>query len=455
LQSKELTAQTLQHYTIAHQLTSLSGAPAMSTSLILKNMRLIDGTGRPPQDQQILVIQNGRISYVGKEAGWAPPPDVPATVLDLAGRAVLPGLIDCHVHLAGDGSPDSRLPGDRGWATLLMLKHAQNTLAAGVTTIRDVGGRHWLEFSVRQAIEQGMWAGPRMQLSGKLLSITSAGSEYYEGMYREADGPDEVRKAAREQLKMGADLIKLLATGAVITPGEVPGAVQYGLEEIRFAVEEAAKVGKPVAAHAHGIQGIRNAVSAGVRTIEHGTYLYQDERVIDTMAEQGIFLVPTLKTGYDVLSGERPGVPGWILEKMKAVQEHALRSVQLAHERGVRIAMGTDAATPYNYHGDNARELLCMADAGLSPMQTIVASTANAARALGWADKLGTLEPGKIADLIVVAGNPLEDLSVLADRRKIEMVIKDGQVVARPPYATERDVPESALAGAWICCGLT
>jgi imidazolonepropionase-like amidohydrolase len=426
----------------------------MSAPLILKHMRLIDGTGRPPQEQHILVIQNGHIAYVGEEAGWTIPPGPPAATLDLAGRTVLPGLIDCHVHLAGDGAPDSRLQGERGWATLLMLKHAQNTLAAGITTIRDVGGRHWLEFSVRQAIEQGMWAGPRMQLSGKLLSITSAGTEYYEGMYREADGPDEVRKAAREQLKMGADLIKVLATGAILTPGEIPGAVQYGLDEIRAAVEEAAKVGKPVAAHAHGIQGIRNAVSAGARTIEHGTYLHQDERVIDTMAEQGIFLVPTLKAGFDVLTGERPGVPTWIYEKSKAAQEHALRSVQLAHEHSVPIAMGTDAATPYNYHGDNARELLYMAEAGLSPMQTIVASTANAARALGWEAKLGTLEPGKIADLIVVAGNPLEDLSILADRSKIEMVIKEGQVVARPPFASSREIPESVLAGAWICCGL-
>lgn len=426
----------------------------MSTPLILKSMRLIDGTGRPPTDQHILVIEDGRITYVGEEAGWVRHPDAPCTVLDLTGRTVLPGLIDCHVHLAGDGAPDGRLRGERGWATLLMLKHAQNSLAAGVTSVRDVGGRHWLEFAVREAIEQGMWAGPRMQLAGKLLSITSAGTEYYEGMYREADGPEEVRKAAREQLKMGADLIKVLATGAVLTPGEIPGAVQYGLEEIRIVVEEAGKVGKPVAAHAHGIQGIRNAVTAGVRTIEHGTYLYQDERVIDTMAEQGIFLIPTLKTGFDVLSGDRPDVPGWIKEKLKVAQDHALRSVQLAHERGVPIAMGTDAATPYNYHGDNAKELLYMAEAGLSPMQTIVASTAQAARALGWGSWLGTLEPGKVADLIVVAGNPLENLSILADRRTIEMVMKDGQVVARMPFASPREVPESVLAGAWMCCGL-
>lgn len=426
----------------------------MASTLILKHMQIIDGTGRPPQEQSILVIQNGHIIYVGPQAGWTTTAEEPAAELDLTGRTILPGLIDCHVHLAGDGSPDSRLPGNTSWATLLMLKHAQNSLAAGITTVRDVGGRHGIEFAVRQAITSGMWVGPRMQLAGKLLSITSAGTEYYEGMYREADGVDEVRKAAREQLKAGADLIKVLATGAVLTPGEVPGAEQFGPDELRAAVEEARKVGKSVAAHAHGIQGIRNAVAAGARTIEHGTYLYQDEQVMEAMAEREIFLVPTLKAGFDVLYGERPGVPDWIREKLKEVQEHALHSTQRAMELGVPIAMGTDAATPYNFHGDNALELRWMVEAGLSPMQTIVASTANAARALGWDSWLGTLEAGKVADLIVVKGNPLDDLRFLTERKNIEMVIKEGQIVAQQYNASEHEIPESAVAGAWICCGL-
>ena len=426
----------------------------MVSTLLLKNLTLIDGTGKPPQHQRTLVIQGGRVVSLGDEAHWVEQPGEAVTTLDLSGRYVLPGLIDCHVHLAGNGAPDSRLQGDVGWATLLMLKHAQNSLAAGITTVRDVGGRHGLEFAVRRAIEDGLWAGPRMQLSGKLLSITSAGTEYYEGMYHEADGVDEVRKAAREQLKAGADLIKVLATGAVLTPNEIPGAVQYNLDELRVAVEEAAKVGKPVAAHAHGIQGIRNSVAAGVKTLEHGTYLHQDERVIETMAERGIFLVPTLKAGFDVVQGERPGVPAWIQEKLKYIQEDAIRSVQSALKGGVPIAMGTDAATPYNFHGDNAMELVWMVEAGLSPMQAIVSATSNAARALGWESWLGTVEPGKVADLIVVTKNPLEDIAVLTERRNIELVIKEGQVVARRPYADQCEVPEALLAGAWICCGL-
>jgi imidazolonepropionase-like amidohydrolase len=425
----------------------------MTIPLVLKHMTLIDGTGSAPREHAVIVIREKRIDFVGDAAQWRPQEDEPVITLDLSGRFVLPGLIDCHVHLAMDGPPDSRLQGDWAWTTLLMLKHAQNSLAAGITTVRDVGGRHGLEFSVRRSIEQGLWIGPRMQLAGKLLSITSAGTEYYDGMYREADGVDEVRKAAREQLKAGADLIKVLATGAVLTPDEQPGAVQFGLDELTVAVEEARKVGKGVAAHAHAMQGIRNAVEAGVRTIEHGTYLNRDERLMATMAERGIFLVPTLKAGFDVLSGDRPGVPTWIREKMKAVQEDAMLSVRRALEYGVPIAMGTDAATPYNYHGDNAMELVWMQEAGLNPMQAIVASTANAARALGWDSWLGTLEPGKVADLLVVAGNPLDNLRLLADQRHIELVIKDGQVVAGP--LTElSEVPESVMASAWICCGL-
>ncbi len=426
----------------------------MISTVVLKNGTLLDGTGSPPQPQRTLVIQHGRIVSLGDEGHWVASPEELVTTLDLTGRYVLPGLIDCHVHLAGNGAPDSRLQGNAGWATLLMLNHAQKSLAAGITTVRDVGGRHGLEFAVRRALEEGMWAGPRMQLAGKLLSITSAGTEYYEGMYREADGVEEVRKATREQLKAGADLIKVMATGAILTPNEIPGAVQFGLEELRVAVEEANKVGKPVAAHAHGIQGIRNSVAAGVKTVEHGTYLHQDTQVIETMAERGIFLVPTLKAGFDVLQGERPGVPAWIQEKLKYVQDDAIRSVQSAVQGGVPIAMGTDAATPYNFHGDNAMELVWMCEAGLSPMQAIVSATSNAARALGWENWLGTLELGKVADLIVLTKNPLEEIAVLADQRTIEFVMKEGQVVARPPYANERDVPEALLAGAWICCGL-
>lgn len=421
------------------------------TNTIFKNATLINGTGSKPIERGILVVEDQHIVFAGSSERWKEAEGKSYVEIDLAGKFILPGLIDCHVHIACECFPDSVLNGPLGWTTLVMLRHAQNTLAAGITTIRDVGGRHHLEFSLRKAVEAGLFAAPRMSLAGKLLSITSTGNEWYEGMYREADGVDEVRKAAREQLKAGADLIKVLATGAVLAPGEKPGAAQFEMEEIRAAVVEAAKVGKIVAAHAHGIDGIRNAVEAGAKTIEHGTYLNQDPRVMESMAKEGIFLVPTLKAGFDVIYGDKPDIPDWIMEKSKETQEDAMLSLRRAHEMGVPIAMGTDAATPYNFHGENAMELEYMSQAGMSAMDCIVASTKNAARALGWENKVGTLEAGKLADLIVVNQNPLENLKSLADRKNIEHVMQGGKFVARQ-FANDSGIPEELMAKAWVCC---
>lgn len=419
---------------------------------ILKNATLIDGTGSKPIEGSVVAIEGEKILYAGNAENWKSPEGKSAHEIDLSGRTILPGLIDSHVHIAAECLPDSTMAGPWGWSTLIMLKHAQNTLAAGITTIRDVGGRHHLEFSLRKAVDLGLFAAPRMSLAGKLLSITTTGTEWYDGMYREADGVDEVRKAAREQLKAGADLIKVLATGAVLAPGEKPGAATFEMEEIRAAVIEAAKVGKIVAAHAHGIEGIRNAVEAGAKTIEHATYLHQDPRVMERMAKEEIFVVPTLKAGFDVLDGDRPGIPDWIMEKSKETQEDAMKSIRKAYEMGVPIAMGTDAATPYNFHGENAMELYYMSQAGIPAMDCIVASTKNAARALGWDSKLGTLEAGKLADLIVVKKNPLENLKSLADRANIEYVMQGGKFVARQ-FSEPDGIPEELMAGAWICCG--
>ncbi|MCK6585730.1 MAG: amidohydrolase family protein, partial [Anaerolineales bacterium] len=186
---------------------------------VLKNALLIDGTGSKPIERGVVAVEYEKIIYAGELEDWRIPEGKDAQELDLSGRTILPGLIDCHVHIAAECLPDSTMAGPWGWTTLVMLKHAQNTLAAGVTSIRDVGGRHHLEFSLRKAAELGLFAAPRMSLAGKLLSITTTGTEWYDGMYREADGVDEVRRAAREQLKAGADLIKVLATGAVLSPG--------------------------------------------------------------------------------------------------------------------------------------------------------------------------------------------------------------------------------------------
>ena len=396
---------------------------------LLKNLTLIDGTGREPVDGAVIAIREGKIVYAGPASGWSEGGGESIT-LNLRGQYVLPGLIDAHVHLSGSGEADSQFYAPTGQMALKILSNAQKNLAAGITTVRDLGGWSELEFDVRRSIQRGEFAGPRMCLAGRFISITEAGADYYVGMYRVADGVDEVRKAVREQVKHGADVIKMGVTGAVLVESGVPGVTHFNYDEMLALVEEAKKFGKPVAMHAHGIDGIRKAVEAGVNTLEHGTYLFQDPGVIHYMVEHGVFLVPTLKVGWDIILAEGSAVPLWIMDKNKATQGEAERSLKMAYEAGVPIAMGSDVGTPLNYHGENALEVYWMHKAGLSIMDAIVATTGNAARALGWDSWMGTLESGKVADLIVHAKNPLEDLRVLADKESLQFVMKDGMVVA-------------------------
>jgi imidazolonepropionase-like amidohydrolase len=419
-------------------------------SVVIRGATLIDGTGSVPQPSTNIKIEDGKIVAI---APVEPVNGGSAEVLDASGCYVLPGLIDCHVHIAMDGSPEGQLSGSHGWTMLQMLKHAQDSLKSGFTTLRDVGGRSHLEFDLRKAIETGLWAGPRLALAGKLLSITSSGTEFFDGMYREADGEDEVRKATREQIKAGADHIKVMATGAVMTPGEEPLSTQYNVDEMRVAVDEAGKAGKYVAAHAHAVQGIRNAVEAGVKTVEHGTFLHEDEKLMELMAKKEVFLVPTLKLFYDMTRGDFDEIPTWMVDKAKRTAEHHRRSIERAISHGVPIAMGTDACTPYNYHGDNAKELELMEDCGMKPMQAIMAATRDAARAIGWGSWLGTLEVGKAADLIVLKKNPLENLGYIK-RENIVCVMKAGEVVARPCECSASTVPQKVLAPTWTCCGV-
>jgi imidazolonepropionase-like amidohydrolase len=397
--------------------------------IFLKNLTLLDGTGRAPQGNAVLAIKDGNIAYAGPASDW-PDAQKDAVTLDLDGQFVLPGLIDTHVHLSGSGEVDSQFRAEAGAMALKMLSNAQKNLTAGITTVRDLGGWNEMEFLVRHWIQRGEFAGPRMCLAGRFISITEAGAADYEGLYREADGVDEVRKAVREQIKHGADWIKIGVTGAVLVENSEPGATHFNEEEIRALVEEATKFGRRVAAHAHGADGILKAIRAGVRTIEHGTFLYQDPAAIQYMAEQGIFLVPTLKVGWDVILADNPHIPLWILEKNKATQGEAELSLKMAYEAGVPIAMGSDVGTPLNFHGENGLEMYWMQKAGMSAMDAILAATGNAARALGWEAWLGTLEAGKVADLIVVDVDPLQDLRVLADKNHLQFVMKAGRVVA-------------------------
>ena len=397
-------------------------------SILLHNVTVIDGSGKEPQASMDVIISEGRISALGR-SGSLPIEYQNVEIYSLQGMTLLPGLIDCHVHIFADAGPEGRINSREppGLALLRAAYHARCTLEAGITTIRDLGGQEHMEFALRQAIAEGYCNGPRMVLAGKLLSMTSAGADAFRGMYREADGADEVRKAAREQLKAGADVIKVMATGAVMTPGEQPGVSQFTFEEMSAAAEEAHKVGRKMAAHAHGSTGILTAVQAGADTIEHGSLLCESPEAIRLMAERRVFLVPTLATSAMTTHGSE--IPSFMAENDRRLGDAPQRSVRAALDAGVPIATGTDAGVPFVRHGDNANELVLMVEAGLSPMQSIVASTSNAALALGLQDEIGAIEIGKCADLLIIDGDPLADISVLTHKERIRMVMQNGCIV--------------------------
>lgn len=349
--------------------------------------------------------------------------------VEISNCTLLPGLIDAHVHLCLDGSPDPLGVLERTPDALLalrMARHARQTLLSGVTSVRDMGGKNGVDLVLRDAIRAGLILGPRMLASGKPIVMT--GGHGWQ-MAREADGPHEVRKAAREQIKAGADLVKLMATGGVMTPGVEPGSAQLTEEEIRAAVEEAHKSGRRTATHAQGTQGILNALRAGIDSIEHGVFLSQE--AVSLMLEKGVPLVPTISALHCIEEhGVEAGIPAFAVEKTKRLKADFLQSVRLAREAGVSVAMGTDAGTPFNRHGENARELELMANlGGFSPGEAIKAATQVGARVLGLEKELGTIGEGKLADLIVVRGNPLEELGLLRNRQDILWILKGGKPI--------------------------
>ena len=393
-------------------------------ALTLKGACMIDGTGKEPLENSLLVIDEGMITYAGPFDAAKIPAN--SEVLDLGGKTVIPGLMDAHIHmdLHGMGNTyEENLVEDK-LRTIRALKEMQDTLKNGITTVRNVGSVNYIDFAVKEAIESGLFAGPRIITCGKIISMTAAGNDYFLGMYREADGCDEVRKAAREQIKAGADCLKLMATGAYMNPGGVPGAPQLSRAEIAVVVEAAAKLGLRVAAHAHGKEGIINAIEAGVNTIEHGTFM--DDEVIELMIERGIYLVPTYVVGYLMEKyGTENGVPEFMIEKNRKSSEQFSENLRKAIKAGVLTAFGTDAGTNYNYHGNNALELVMLVEHGfMNPLQAIKSGTRVSAEALGISAETGTLQSGKTADLVVVGGSLQENLQPLLEN--IEMVYKGG-----------------------------
>lgn len=349
--------------------------------------------------------------------------------IDVSGLFLLPGLIDCHVHLVMRGEdPDPAANASRSNEEIraYAADAAEQTLLAGITSVRDVGGWNHVEMLVRDDIEAGRRLGPRLFLAGRLLSMPTAAVEYYPGMYEVAAGAEAVGRAARTQLDHGADMIKVMATGAMLSPeGEDARATQFTEDEMRAAADVAVAAGGHVAAHAHAREGVRNAVLAGVRSIEHGTYA--DEPTLELMAERGVFLVPTFSAWTSTRNDRAviDAMPEHMRVRLSEAHEVHADMVRSAARLNVPIAMGTDAGTPGNHHGANALECVAMVEeSGLSPEHSLRAATLEAARLLGRED-LGSIEPGKLADIIGVPANPLEDPQVLTD---VRLVMKNGDV---------------------------
>jgi imidazolonepropionase-like amidohydrolase len=383
--------------------------------------KLIEGTGKAPIEDAVVIIEGDRISNVG-EADTATVP-AGAEVIDVTGKTITPGLINCHTHFCLDGSPDPALALEQRSFTenvLVAAKHAEDTLRAGVTTVRDLGGWEGVDLGIKKAINDGLILGPRMLASGKLLCITGGTAHF---MGREVDGPDEVRKGAREQLKAGVDCLKVMATGGVLTAGTDPGSPQLTFEEMRAAVEEAENAGVITAAHAHGATGIKNAVRAGVDSIEHGFFL--DDEAIDLMLERGIYYVPTLAPGYEITTrGTEFDIPAFMIDKVRPANDAHLESFRSAQEAGVRIVAGNDGGTPFNRADNLATELERMVAAGMSCIDSLTTAQSTAAELLRMSDQIGTVEPGKLADLLILDADPLTDITAL---RQVHMVIKAGQ----------------------------
>ena len=404
----------------------------MTKYTVLTGATLIDGTGTKPIEDASIIVEGDRIKAVGK--GLEVPRD--AEVTDIAGRTVLPGLIDSHVHLCSNGDPNifSLLQHPLGMMQLFGYRNALNELEAGFTTVRDMGAPHGFALSLKQAVQNGVVRGPRIVAPGKVISMTGGHADFhlasgvsYTGMSRIADGVSECRKAAREQLRDGADFVKICSSGGVMSPTDPVDTPQFTSEEIEAIVYEAACVGKIVASHAHGATGIKNAVLAGVKTIEHGSLV--DDEAVKLMVQRGCFHVPTLVAGWNIVQhGKDAGIPAYAVDKAEEIAHEVRKNAMRSHRGGVKVAMGTDAGTPFNRHGANAQEIIHLVEAGLTPMEAIVAATRTGSECLGLEKQIGTLELGKLADLIVVEGDPLKEVKVLGDKANILLVLKGGVV---------------------------
>lgn len=376
--------------------------------------RLADGLG--------VVIADGRISTVapiGQFADWA------GDRIDTTGATLLPGLIDCHVHLvyAGEPNPGVILADMKpGPVTMRAFENALTTLRGGITALRDCGGREYLEFAVRDACNAGRVLGPTIRAAGRMVCMTGGHGNRFG---RVADGVDEVIKAVREQIHAGSDFIKIMATGGVMTPGVNPEDAHYTAAEMAAGIAEGHRFHKHCASHAQGTEGILNAVRGGVDSIEHG--IFMDDHCVNEMIERGTTLVPTVSALFNILrNAER--IPAYIVDKTRRVADRHRDSLLRFHAAGGKIAMGTDAGTPFNFHGENALELAYMVELGIPARDALLSATVRAADLLRLPDR-GRIAEGMVADLLLVEGDPLENIRQVAERRHHRFVMLAGQIV--------------------------
>jgi imidazolonepropionase-like amidohydrolase len=422
----------LRKFSVFMLLATCALAQRAPQKTVIQAGRLLDvKSGRLLTNQQI-EIEGGKIVSVGPAT--AVPPG--AKVISLPSSTVLPGLIDAHTHLTGEAGKVGyeELGVSIPREALTGAKNAKITLEAGFTTVRNVGAGGFSDVALRDAINAGDVPGPRMLVSGPPLGITGGHcdenllpSQFHYNAEGVADGVEAVQHKVREDIKYGADVIKFCATGGVMSKGDDPNASQYTQEEMKAIVADAHRLGRKVAAHAHGAQGVAWASEAGVDSIEHGHLM--DDNAIATLKKNGTYLVPTLYlTEWWSENMEKMHAPDYLASKMKMVSAMAEKNAQKAIQAGVRIALGTDAAV--YPHGLNAHELAVYVKLGMTPLQAIQSATVTDAELLGWSDKVGSIEQGKWADIIAVDGDPLQDITTL---QHVKFVMKGGQVFKSDP----------------------
>lgn len=389
---------------------------------IFKNAKIIDGKGH--DFYGYFFVENGRFTKV--KAGEFN--ENGAHIYDLKGKTVVPGFIDCHVHFYSDGDPFGGLSRHDEPIPITAFKAARNaekTLKAGVTTVRDCGSREGVDLALKQAAQQGLCVAPRMYVCGCMICITG-GHGWRSGI--EADGPDEVRKVVRGLLKKGVDHIKMVASGGILSPGTEIGASQFTEEEIRAAVEVAHFAGKTVCAHAHGTEAIKNAVRAGVDSIEHG-YLIDDEG-IGLMCKHKTYLVATSAAVRNVVHNSSvEGISKDMVRKAQEAIERHITGFMKAHKAGVKMAMGTDSGVPFSPHGNNLKEIIYLVEMGLSPHEAIQAGTHSGAELLKISHEIGSIEENKYADFLILNKNPLDNIYSLVEEGNIESVYLEGEEV--------------------------